>query len=258
MAAGGNYLANLIARNQAASPEIRPAVAPLFSPSAERADFGAERGAEVNDERLLDLGEAIGTSAGPNSSVRTRREPRRAKNDEARDDEVASPFFRSRPRTVVAPSPIEEVALKDPTLVSSTPRTTTPNPPKLASQVREPDKAISVQHDKVSWTTPTGIETPTKPKDVVSERRAVADSKQQILAVIPKIVPQIPPARPATYTKRGQISEAAQRQTIRITIGRVDVRLVSSDVPNTPPAPKQEAKPTLALDDYLLRSGERS
>jgi hypothetical protein len=77
-------------------------------------------------------------------------------------------------------------------------------------------------------------------------------------ALIPKIEPHVPSARPAIDTRRAQVGSNEERQTIHVTIGRVDVRLVSSEAPKRPTAPKQEAKPTLALEDYLLRTGERS
>jgi hypothetical protein len=50
--------------------------------------------------------------------------------------------------------------------------------------------------------------------------------------------------------------ERAAEQTIRISIGRVEVRAPTPPAPPAPPTPARLARPSLSLDDYLRQRDE--
>lgn len=65
-----------------------------------------------------------------------------------------------------------------------------------------------------------------------------------------------PGLRNFSNTDAGSLRKTETPPAIKVTIGRIEVRAVSSPIPTTPMS-KAAPKPTLSLDDYLQRRNER-
>jgi hypothetical protein len=248
-----NYFGNLIQRTQAPDPAIRPVVAPLFAPNPDALDLSGE-------ETPLSIEEEFSPRVEPNP-VRARNTSRTERSRNAENDRIDRPGPR----------------LEDPHL-----RQSESQPTNSGRVVPERPKEVSISHkavasasapevvkaathfetrniERVTETRTLGVQSDPR-QDHPGSRRTELPSTAQASsteAVRPRIEPFVPPTNSSRDRGRVDRVEAASPPTIRVTIGRVDVKLVTAEPAKRPSTPKQESKPTLALEDYLARTGDQ-
>ncbi len=87
-------------------------------------------------------------------------------------------------------------------------------------------------------------------RPVIQPILRLSEPAQPAAPTAPEISP-VPPPQPATELPA---ADAPPEPTIRVSIGRIDVRV--ADPPPAKPSPAQRQAPQLSLDEYLrLRSG---
>ena len=253
-----DYLGNLIARTIAPTICVRPRVPSIFEPHPPNTgkfelNFEQER---FRDEKSLPRFESEARSASDQSNIhRTVTEekeiiqreiirPKKIVAEQAEgtgaDDTTVPTRISSRtgPDSSM-PSPVGTVAQS-----SSTPRD-----PPVATSRRPTSNAVKVD---VPW-----IRHKTRP---LSDR-AVGESPRPRLSVVPpqsiaSTLPHLKPQRlpgvravvPSARSVLGKPASTKHEPTISVTIGRVEIRAVSSPAPQ-----RAKPKPTtvLSLEDYL-------
>jgi hypothetical protein len=248
-----NYFGNLIQRTQAADPAIRPVVAPLFAPNAIALDLGSET-------TPLSLEEEVSPPYESNPA-RARNTSRTMRSPNATIDRIDGPGPRleaPRPRRSESqPTNTGRVVPEHPQEVSNSPKAV-----PTASAPEAVKSATLIQTRTIERVTQTRVHNAQSdpPQDHSTGRRSAVPATMQAspsAAVRPRIEPLMPPPSTSRNHRQAEIFEAESTPTIRVSIGRVEVKIVAADPAKRPSTPKQEPKPTLALEDYLARSGDQ-
>lgn len=248
-----DYLTNLVARTLDPSSVVQPRLASLFEPLANAdaqgrfSPFALE--AEEGDARLAESAAETRAPAAP-SSIPARVEGATREHSaryhtqsptDAVERQVASSAREESPAATV-----ERAAAAH--LTAQTYAEKEAPTPSAASVVKSKDSASNISAGDASEAV--------HERRVLSESEGAPTSRAAARVVEPRlsrapIVPaaQLPPASTAYDARR---EDAAP--TIRVTIGRVDVRPVAPAPQERRRAP-ETPRPALTLEDYLKRRG---
>lgn len=235
-----DYLKNLVERTLDPSRVVQPRLASRFEPQGTFAAFD------------LDTGEGETEPAEP--AVEARAEARRAE---------ATPRAESAPRTRAEHFAAPSVPERRPDALPHEQRPApaserAPNPPTTAMTFAEREAPRPTVTSVEAGKSPARAEASIKVSDAVRESRPAPESgtaqKPRVveprLSPLPKVFEGQSPHVPAADDAGRE--EAAP--TIRVTIGRVDVRAVAAPAREARRAPEPQ-RPSLTLEDYLRRRG---
>jgi hypothetical protein len=251
-----NYLGTLIQRMQAAAPAIRPVVAPLFAPNANALDLSTETTPFSLEEDVSPTAESNAPRARRASRSKGRAAATTNQIEEASPQPERQRLGRNASAQIVADGP-----------ASARPPVTSnqlgPNRESNGSvSTLESAKSIArIETRTIERVTQTGV--PSAQSGVksqpIGQETGVSTTEQPRPSdpVRPRIDPFVPAPSASLERRRSDAAEAESSPTIRVTIGRVDVKLVAAEGAKRPVVTKPESKPTLALENYLARPGDR-
>jgi len=275
-----DYLGNLVARHFEAAPSIRPRLTSLFEPSSGTQTSMHQPPVEI---------ETAPADVTPNESMpeldTQAHAPRRVEFHPVRmdaqvepaalgaDTETPSldvPVRAPDPRAIdptapVAQRPLSKPLTLDPAAAKSEKPAMQEPLPVLRPAIDQNDRASS----DVAYN-PNRLTLERDFRRIVDERLAVADMRRYApdrsaeLRNPEPVLPMAPLRAPSQHTPVVKslavpgtvpITEPAVAPTIRVTIGRIDVRAVMP-TPGRPRSKPAERRPALLLDEYLKqRSG---
>jgi hypothetical protein len=256
-----DYLQNLLARSLSLTPVAQPRVASLFEPPVAGGFFGAATTFETD-----------GIEAGP-------RVAEAAPFGDSRNTSSPPTPLASRADVTRGPAPSSQTAESN---RASVPFDLSSSDERAASSVAEsinqnqnpPDHhssqaASSQSEESAAWRerTTRAAEVPTLEEQVRRafdaelrgrDSRPARDSAEhegRARVVKPRVapVPQVAAQSRLTVERESQAPDAAP--TIRVTIGRVNVRAVINDAPKESRRAPARPRPMLSLEDYLGRRG---
>jgi hypothetical protein len=248
-----NYFGNLIQRTQATDPVIRPVVAPLFAPNANALDLSSESAPLSLEEEVSPALEMRPVRA---RRVSRNEEPHEATNDRIDAQSARPRVTRYRP-SETQPIDVNQEVSERPQEVSKGPDTVPSVSTHGAANSMKQIETRTIEN-VIQTRVLNGQSDP--PQDHSTVRTTAVPPKALASpseAIRPRIEPFVPPTNSSRDRGRVDLVEAESNPTIRVTIGRVDVKLVTAEPAKRPAETKQEPKPTLALEDYLARTGDQ-
>jgi translation initiation factor IF-2 len=242
-----DYLARLAERALGVPSGAKPAIAPAFGPGpALPADpLAGSAGGDLEDRAMVPargapVHPAPGRPAGPPARPPLARPGGPAAQPPPRPSTLAGP---AGDRTVPGRWADARPAAADPT---PGPAAAGPRPaPAREARPAPPPRPRE--------------QPPDRPAPPAVGRPPAAGRPPAPAAVRPRVAPARPAARPArSGVPAGGRPRAAAGPTIRVHIGRVEVRAVVPAAPAPPPRPARPPGPRLSLEDYLRsRDGDR-
>jgi len=250
-----DYFDILIAKSLGSADIVQPRLASLFEPPTAAGQFIAERFAL---EPLSTLSSGVTSAAQPAHSLETDSpavhpatpshslgRPPSNSIDQATSQPPPPPFISHQP---VMPVPRAHISTPHTVVAAASTadeeRTSTPE----VTHQNEP-AALSAGWRATSPEDHAAI--PSQDKPFVAPATDVRPASLEPAASAPMTIPFAATSRPAA-TPTGADAARTPAPTIKITIGRVDVRAVMPAASAPPPAPAQR-RPALSLDDYLKR-----
>jgi hypothetical protein len=254
-----DYLQNLLARSLNPSGGVQPRLASLYEPRAAAFAPALPESLDVADEetdqRPPDANEATRPERRPADPSTTLA---RAERREAATAPQPSPFDASRHSDPARPAEprAERRTNDDAPHVSrrSSEESAPPSPAPSGVDVR--NHASHVEQSGRAFETARDVPAPSaserEPRTKAAEPRVQPAPASRV--VEPRVQPAPPPApaRPPQLSEESAHGEAAP--TIRVTIGRVDVRAVAG-VPQEKRRAPEQPRPALTLEEYLRRRG---
>ncbi len=235
---GPDFLTRLVERSLGSAPTVRPLVPPLY----------AERPGPVESAPVEERWEERPAPTHPSLEAATEPAPAvQARTVELRPDRVATadPRRREPPGAPVRPAPLAPT-VREPDTPAAGKRA--PGPPAPASPLEPP---------------PGPVVGAPLPKEASSIPRATVEVRPPAAKPPPAPVsqPSTPPLKPLAVRRRDtrepapRTAETEPREpTIRVTIGRVEVRAVNKPAE---PQPSARPEPEQTLAEYLREAAGR-
>jgi hypothetical protein len=247
-----DFLGNLVTRSLAPAAQISPRLPSLFEPPQAS---GIQAGVAPWQEGESSEGEQDGArpAAAPPAAPRLRGRPQSAvsvpRDGSLPDDVTAPPPYRGRQIPPAAPLSVETVAAELAPEPSSL-----PGPVQSLSEPRA-DRGGAAEPAKPVPVEPAMPGRETLPPETPPPAAQALPTREGATIVARPRTRLAQPAEPVPAEGKQPVSGPESPPTIRVTIGRVEVRAVMPPAPE--PAPPPRHAPRLSLDDYLKqRSGE--
>jgi hypothetical protein len=233
-----DYLTNLIARSTGKTPVIEPRLPSLFEPP------GAFCEGLVESEMLVSARDVAPqpSIAAPGTGPQSLSIPPAAWEmlELPRHNVAAEPTGRAQPQR----EPLWQASAGP-----SNPLSATESPTTRETEIRVPTKITSQAPEiaRADAAAPVFARGP-------SEKQSEPQPLSPVVIVRPRAMPPIPPVEPVTPAAAmlpQRRTEAAP--TIRVTIGRIEVRAMMAPAPALPAEKKRAAPPLLSLNEYLRR-----